>query len=139
MFRIGAWLMLGPPSPQWRPVRRELQRHEIVRGLWARLLDCSRAWLRIHDLLGDSEQLPEGDVHQQCSLWEQVVQFLPFTEVSQRACHRRPHINVGELWAALGSEASDGHLATGSRKMIGTDSQVAPGALSKGRSSSRPS
>ena len=130
------WGIAHVRSPIPAVAARELQRHGVVRGLWTRLLDRSRAWLRIHGLLDDSEQLPEGDVHQQSGLWEQIVQFLPFTEVSRRAYRRRPHINVGEVWAALESEASDGRMASGSRTMTGTDSQVALGALSKGRSSS---
>jgi len=115
---------------------RELQRHLVVKGLWNRMLGRASAWLRTHDLLGDSDQLPGGEAHVHSPLWNQVVQFLAFTEVSRRAYGRRPHINEGEISASLESEASDGRLATGARTATGTDSQVALGCLTKGRSSS---
>ena len=89
---------------------------------------------------GDDElaagELPESryDHH---PLWESICSFLQFEQLgSVVSTHKRRHINIGELRAALRAEDLIGNRWPGTRYLHLLDSQVATACLVKGRSSS---
>ena len=115
----------------------EFCRHGLQKGLWNRLLGEVPAYLRER---GDYElaasELPESryDHH---PMWESVCCFLQFEQLGRVVCtHRRRHINIGELRAALRAEDLIGNRWPGTRYLHLLDSQVATACLVKGRSSS---
>ena len=70
-------------------------------------------------------------------LWEQLCQALEFGAFATVQSVKAPrHINIGELRAALRAEAKVGRMHPGCRYLQLLDSQVALGALVKGRASS---
>ena len=120
------------------PVARELGRHCLSKGVWTRLLSPYKARARGHGNLDPSEELPGGpeDTFRTHPLWSLLATALKFRVRWKRATRRRRHINVGELRSFLKAERCGAHRGKSSRMLIGGDSQVALGALLKGRSSS---
>ncbi|CAE7711939.1 unnamed protein product [Symbiodinium sp. CCMP2592] len=116
----------------------ELCRHGLQKGLWNRLLGEVPAYLRERgdDDLGVGE-LPESH-YEHHPMLEALCSFLPFRQFGPvLATHKRHHINVGEIRAALRAEAGLGRRFPGTRYLHLLDSQVATACLVKGRSSSR--
>ena len=70
-------------------------------------------------------------------LWQSLCRCLQFEQFGQIRKVKRPrHINIGELRAALKAEARIGRLFPATRYLHLLDSQVALGALVKGRAAS---
>lgn len=80
----------------------EAQRHGLQKGLWNRLL------VREHAQLLPEEGLPDRayDMH---PLWEEVCSVKQSRVLGQvKRRHRRKHINLGEVSAALSAEKEMG-------------------------------
>eukprot|EP00438_Fugacium_kawagutii_P006915 Skav203581 [mRNA] locus=scaffold935:89412:94199:+ [translate_table: standard] len=131
------WGEAGVTASIPRQIGKELIRHSLRKSVWNRLLTPHKAWLRGHDMLDPGDELPPG-VEQYVSnpLWELVATALQYKLLYSKSKSGPRHINIGELRAALKTERLLGGLQPSSRVLLGADSQVALGALIKGRSSS---
>jgi len=114
----------------------ELLRHALSRGTWTRLLSPSAAWLRWHDLLDGTDELPAADPVVETPLWNDVVETLPFELVTVCGAAHGTHVNVLEVDAALMAERAEARLGGDSSFCVAYDSQVGLGCLAKGRSAS---
>ena len=117
-------------------VAKELARHCLKKGNWSKLLPPGKAWLRQHDLLEESDELPAE--HYVCHpFWEVIARGIQYKEAWRLRVERPLHINILELRAFLREErflcSSLQHLRT----FHGLDSQVCLGALVKGRAASK--
>ena len=122
----------GPPN-----LGLELRRHTVRRGAWARLLAPEKEWLQRQSRLPAREQLRDGEEPAPATpLWVSLAQALPFQLRSAQPYARDVHVNVGELSAACAAEAEAALSTPDSHVLEGTDSQVALGALVKGRAAS---
>lgn len=118
-------------------VAKETMRFSLSRSLWSRLLPPGKAWLKQKGLLSYAEELPEEEFYDTHPLWELLARGLTFTTEWRRPHARAVHINVAELSAHLREEKKLCEKYESFRCLYGLDSQVALGALVKGRSSSR--
>ena len=93
--------------------------------------------MRSHGELPTEEEMP-GATFPPNPLWEQLCQALEFDAFGPtQTVKGSRHINIGELRAALKAEAKVGRLHPSTRYLQLLESQVALGALVKGRASSR--
>ena len=116
----------------------ELGRQRLTKAAWSRLLSPLQAVKKLHGTLTPSEEVPSGEqAAADHPLWSAVVRSSSFELQWRKRIHHRPHINVSELAAALRSEIRRARRFPGNRFLTGSDSQVALGALVKGRSSSK--
>ena len=115
---------------------KEFPRHALQKGLWTKLLRPLPEFLRASGRLDPEEELPDGTFSSH-PIWEEAATTLEFsTLVAKQKVGRRRHINVLELEAAVEAERAVGEAHPGSRVMQLLDSQVALGALLKGRAAS---
>ena len=116
---------------------KELLRHCLRKSVWTKLLAPGAAVLRAKGLLSAEEELPDRD---QCfetnPLWHLLAQMLEYKLLFAKEKTGQRHINIGELRAGLKTERLIASRRPSSRILLGLDSQVALGALTKGRSSS---
>eukprot|EP00435_Cladocopium_sp_Y103_P047846 s453_g14.t1 len=118
-------------------VGKELIRHCLRKSVWARLLTPSQAVLRGHGLLPEDEELPdENECFQSNALWACLAECLDYELLYARAKTGSRHINIGEVRSVLRTEKLLSLRHASCRILVGADSQVALGALIKGRSSS---
>ena len=118
-------------------VADELVRHSLRKSIWSKLLPPGKAWDRARGLLPASSELPDSeDVLEMNPLWEVLCTALSFRPLVTQKSRSSRHINIGELRAFLSAERTLGLSAPSSRELIGLDSQVVIGLLSKGRSAS---
>lgn len=118
-------------------VGRELTRHVLRKSIWVRLLAPAAAWQRSHGNLEGGEEVPEEEeAYQSNPLWERLAKSLNFKLTFSKAKRAPRHINIGELRGALKAERIGAMRRPGGRLLVGLDSQVALGALIKGRSAS---
>ena len=118
-------------------IGQELLRHVLRKSVWSRLLGPTAAVLRSHGLLPEDEELPgEEDRYQQNALWSLLAQCLEYQLLFAKQKSGQRHINIGELRAGLKTEKILGSRKPCSRILVGMDSQVALGAIIKGRSAS---
>ena len=112
---------------------KEVCCHLLRRGIW------TAARLRGHGLLDPSAEVPgeEDDCFRAHPLWSCLATRGQYRLVWKKAAKRRRRINIGELRAFLKAERLSSTLGSATRSLICGDSQVALGALLKGRSSSR--
>ena len=116
----------------------ELCRHRLTKAAWTRLLSPFRAWQRLHGFLEPEKEVPLGEVVSQAHpLWTTMAKVFQFKTKQVHSIKEKTHINISELKAALEAESRRARVQPSSRPHIGADSQVALGALIKGRSSSR--
>ena len=115
---------------------RELQRHCLARGVWAKLLVPWKAWLREHDELAPGEELPDGVPLVSHPIWRVLAEVLQFRLLFRERAHGRKHINLLEMEAVFKLEEKLATRGVSLRYLLGADSQVALAALLKGRSSS---
>lgn len=115
---------------------REVCRNSLTKSTWSRLLPPLQAWKRAKGLLDASDELPEGDVFDVRPLWELMARALTYKECWRKEVRNNPHINILELRAFLRHEARIAASSYSCRLLAGLDSQVALGALCKGRSAS---
>ena len=118
---------------------KELSRHALSKGVWTRLLSPAKARARGHGLLHPEEELPGGSdaAYRSHPLWVQILKSGRFKLSWQKRSERRRHINISELRSFLRAEREAKLPNIATRCIIGGDSQVALGALLKGRSSSK--
>lgn len=91
---------------------------------------------RVRGNLEGAEEVPEEkEAYRSNALWDLLARSLKYEKAFARAKKAPSHINVGELRAALHLEIG-GLRSPSSRLLMGLDSQVALGALIKGRISS---
>ena len=119
-----------------REVAREGVRQSLQKGAWTRLLADTAAWLREKDLLEPERELPDGFVFPAPPLYVGLACYPAYSELWRREYRSRVHINVAELEAYLREEARAGGRKPTHRFLFGLDSQVALGAVVKGRSAS---
>ena len=132
----GSW-MAGVRAPLEAVAVQEISRYSLKKSTWSRLLPPGKAYLREKGLLHPGEEMPaEGFVSH--PLWSTVARSLDFKEAWRSRCKREGHINVHELRAFLIEEKRVARECRQRRILTGLDSQVALGALVKGRSSSAP-
>ncbi|CAE7414981.1 unnamed protein product, partial [Symbiodinium sp. KB8] len=114
-------------------------RQSIQKGAWTRLLGDTAAWLREKELLEPESELPDGVAFSAPPLYVGLACFPPYVELWRREYLSRVHINIAELEAYLREEeARAGSRKPCHRLLFGLDSQVALGAVVKGRSASPP-
>ena len=117
---------------------KELQKFGLQKGLWNRLLSPEKVVLRHHGLLEEEAELPgDGEHYESHPLWQEICcsqQFHQFGRIRRQ--HKKHHINVSEVQAALEAEEEHGRMHPGSYYVHLVDSQVAAACLTKGRSSS---
>ena len=130
--------MAAVRAPLPEKICRELGRHTIRKGVWAKLLPPHAAWCRTHGILPVDEELPEGEepytVH---PLWEVIARALCYTETWRKPVNKSLHINVLELRAHLMEERRLSASYRSKRIPYGIDSQVCLGAVVKGRAASK--
>ena len=118
-------------------IANELVRHSLRKSIWSKLLPPGKAWDRARGLLPASSELPDSEeVLEMNPLWEVLCTALSFRPLLTQKAKSSRHINIGELRAFLSAERALGFSAPGSRELVGLDSQVVIGLLSKGRSAS---
>ena len=131
------WGEAGVVSRIPRLIGKELIRHCLRKSVWVRLLTPSQAVLRSHGLLPEEEELPD---HDECfksnPLWTWLAEGLKYNLLFAKAKTGNRHINIGEVRGVLRTEKLLGLRRPSCRHLVGADSQVALGALVKGRSSS---
>lgn len=118
-------------------VAREVQRCSLSKSTWTKLLPPQKAWLRAKEALRAEDEMPEGEVFDVHPLWELLARALHYKEEWRKPHVKKVHINVGELRAALDEESRLALKMVSARVAFALDSQVALGALTKGRASSR--
>lgn len=115
----------------------ELERHQLTKAAWAKLLSPLRALQRVHGQLDPCDEVPEGEEPVRAHpLWTSLARGLQFGKPFRRKVRRRTHINLDEMKAALHAEGTQADRRPNSRIALGSDSQVVLGAVIKGRSSS---
>ena len=120
-----------------QPLAGEMARQKLNKASWSRLLSPLQELNRIHDRSSPEEEVPEGEeAVRQHPLWREVVRSNVFSLERKKRIHRRTHINISELSAALDSEARRSRARPSARLLLGSDSQVVLGSLVRGRSSS---
>ncbi|CAE7241416.1 unnamed protein product [Symbiodinium sp. CCMP2592] len=115
---------------------REFYRHSLQRGAWARLLSEPQAWLKAKSLLEPEDELPGDDVYTPHPVWRLLATGLKYRQLFVAKARVSTHINLKELAGFLRLEERIGNRMCGVRFLCGLDSQVALGALVKGRASS---
>ena len=118
-------------------VCREAMRLSLSRSVWSKLLPPRKAWLRDKGLLDASEELPGELMFDTHPFWEALGRCYVFRELWRREHSSLVHINVGEIRAVLLEERRLANNYVGLRVPFALDSQVALGALVKGRSASK--
>ena len=113
----------------------ELSRHTLRKGIWARLLPPGRALLREHGLLNAEDEVPD-EKYRTHPLWETLARSLVYSESWRRLIRAEQHINVSELQAYVLEEKRVANATPSLRYLSGADSQVALGAVVKGRAAS---
>ena len=113
----------------------EVMRRSLKRGVWSKLLPPHKAWLREHALLSEGEEMP-GEGYSSHPLWNLLASCLQYEFNWRRPILQRRHINVTELDANLNAEKRSAANLKHKRILFALDSQVALGALVKGRASS---
>ena len=123
-------------SPVPEGIVLELCRHSLFKCSWTHLLPAGHAWLREHDLLAVDEELPDDFQFEPNLLASLLATRLECSEIWRRGFRGPEHINCKEVRAYI---IEEGHIARRGarlRTLSGLDSQVALGALVKGRSAS---
>ena len=115
---------------------RELQRHCLTKGTWAKMLTPWQRWLKQHGQLAEQDELPEGVPLVSHPVWLLVSQFLKFQLHHKKVVFNRRHINLLELESVLEVERRLAMRLGDARYLLGADSQVTLAVLTKGRSSS---
>ena len=115
---------------------QEIQRHCLARGAWAKLLSPWQSWLKMHGMLREEAELPDGVPLVSHPLWLVLAQVLQYELVEAKAAGRKEHINLLELKAILALETRLAQRQHSLRYLCGADSQVVLASLVKGRSSS---
>ncbi|CAE7810168.1 unnamed protein product, partial [Symbiodinium sp. KB8] len=130
------WGGAGVRAQVPKQVVLELCRHSLYKGTWTHLLPPGHAWLREHGRLDPNEELP-GTGHFEPNLLATVLATrLPYKERWRKQYHGPEHINRKEVRAYLQEESFAARAGSRLRLLTGLDSQVALGALVKGRSAS---
>ncbi len=119
-----------------RSLAKEAMRHSLSKSTWSQLLPPGKAWMKLHGKLEASDELPDGFAYDTHPLWEMLARVPLYEEVWRRPHRSSSHINLTELAAHLRQEASVGLRRGSVRVLYGLDSQVALGALVKGRAAS---
>ena len=119
------------------PVAKEAHRLSLSKSFWTKLLPPAKAWMRIKSLLAAEEELPDGDVYDVHPFWEQLARSVEYREEWRKPHRKSVHINIGELRAHLLEESRLATNHVSARIAFALDSQVALGALIKGRASSK--
>eukprot|EP00435_Cladocopium_sp_Y103_P013368 s3434_g3.t1 len=127
--------MAGVSADLPRPVCQELSRHCLRKGVWSKLLPPGRALLREHGMLPAADELPE-DCFRSHPLWDLLARALQYKVCWRRKIRRRRHINVSELDSYVIDEQRLANRYQSLRWPYGGDSQVALGAIVKGRAAS---
>ncbi len=123
-------------QPAWS---KEVHRHCLSRSCWTRLLSPYKASQKGKGVLSCADELPEGEEpYSEHPVWEILARGLQYQTCWKRRAKHSRHINIGELRAYLKAECIAGRLQSDIRVPIGGDSQVAAGAVCKGRSASKP-
>ena len=118
------------------PLVEELSRHTLHKSVWTRLLHPEAAIRRARGDLSVEEELPGDETLKGNRLWQTLFRCLPFEVKWRQRIRRRRHINVHELRAIIRSENRRAQARPHSKLLTGADSQVALGAVIKGRSAS---
>ena len=118
-------------------VAKEAMRLCLTRSLWSKLLPPGKAWLREKGMLPVDEELPDSQCYDTHPLWEALGRCYTYKERWRRRHHRAVHINVGEIRGYLRDELLTATEHSSVRIPYALDSQVALGALVKGRASSK--
>ena len=130
----GDCMAVAAPCPA--AVVKEVSRHALKKGIWTKLLPSSRARDRVHGILEVEDEVP-GERIRGHPLWNLMARALDYEVLWREFVSRPTHINILGLRAYLREEKRLASRRQSVRVLSGLDSQVALGALVKGRSSSR--
>ena len=82
-------------------INRELSRHCLKKGIWAKLLPPGRALLREPGMPAETDEVPElEEMFRSHPLWDVLARSVPYRECWRQRIRRRRHINVSELDAS---------------------------------------
>lgn len=117
-------------------VAAEVYRFSLQKGTWARLLSDPQAWFKSKQMLDEGSELPGEEAFTPHPVWRVLARSLTYREVFCAKVKVGTHINLKELHAFLRLEQRIGERLSGVRFLSALDSQVALGALAKGRAAS---
>ena len=103
---------------------KEFQRHALSRGAWSKLLTPWKAWLKMHEELFPTDELPDGVPLVSHPLWLLLAQALDYEVHHVKKESTRRHINLIELQAVLEVEKKLARRRGPCRYLLGADSQV---------------
>ena len=132
------WGMAAVSAPVSRNLAKEALRFSLTRSTWTRLLAPSAALMYEKGLLAAEDQLPDEDAvpYRTHPFWNLLATAPTYGECWRLPHLRQVHINLAELSAHLREEKRIADVECSVRVPYGLDSQVALGALVKGRSAS---
>lgn len=111
-------------------VAREAMCLSLSKSVWSNLLPPLKAWKRVKELLLPEDELPGAEVFDVHPFWEDLACCVSYKEQ-----WRKPHLRALRGYLIEEKRLCKQHCSF--RVPVGLDSQVALGALVKGRSSSR--
>ncbi len=120
--------------PVW--LQSEVHRFRLRKTVWVKLLSPLKALNRLKGILPPAEELPAGVPLPSHPLWLELATVPQFKCIKKVLTKEGSHINVDELKGILVTERLAAHDSFPSRFFSLADSQVALGAVLKGRSSS---
>ena len=74
-------------------VARELYRHAITSGRWAKLRTKNQLWLKHHGALDSDDELPGDEVIRPVQMFTDFSQCLQLGLVTKHPYNKREHIN----------------------------------------------
>lgn len=108
----------------------ELERHQLTRTSWSKLLSPLRALQRTKGVLHPEDEVCEGEEPVRAHpAWTALARSLKFRQSRKKKIRRRTHINIDELHALLDAEKAHSYSYPNSRVAIGSDSQVVLGPV----------
>ena len=132
------WGMAAVSASVSRNLAKEALRFSLTRSTWTRLLAPGAALMYEKGLLDAEDQLPDEEAvpYRTHPFWNLLATAPTYRECWRLPHLRQVHINLAELSAHLREEKRIADLEVSVRVPYGLDSQVALGALVKGRSAS---
>ena len=128
------WAVVEAPLPVW--MFGEVHRRKLKKSVWTKLLSPLKSLERTRGCLPLEEELPGDEVLRTHPLWVLLASSLQFELRSKQSTNVGRHINLDELEGMLQVERAVAVDHFPARYFSLADSQVALGALLKGRSSS---
>lgn len=120
--------------PIW--LQSEIHRFRLRKSVWVKLLSPLKALNRLKGVLPPADELPSGIPLPSHPLWLELATVLQYKCIKKVPTKEGSHINIDELKSLLVTERLAAQDSFPARFFSLADSQVALGAVLKGRSSS---